>query len=184
MTAGLALVWRYKTTPGPTPREAPAVWPSDIPLARVPGRTTVVMLAHPQCPCTRASVNELAVLFTRIGDQAIGYVLFMAPSGAPEGWEQSDTWDRAAEIRGVTVLWDKNGEIAHRLGATVSGHTVVYDATGHLVFAGGITAARGHEGDNAGRRAIEALVAHRGGQARAPTFGCELDDPPSALGAR
>jgi hypothetical protein len=105
-------------------------------------------------------------------------VLFVAPSGVPEGWERSDTWARAAEIPGVEVIRDPRGALAARFGATVSGHTVVYDAAGHLVFQGGITPARGHEGDNVGRSAIVAMLGTRGAPrastTRTPTFGCEL----------
>ena len=39
-----------------------------------------------------------------------------------------------------------------------SGQVVVYDAKGALLFSGGITAARGHMGDNAGRDRITALL--------------------------
>jgi hypothetical protein len=44
-----------------------------------------------------------------------------------------------------------------------------------LLFAGGITAARGHAGDNAGRSAIETLLAGgRPGYDRTPVFGCPI----------
>jgi hypothetical protein len=190
--AGLLFVWRYKTTPGPAAGDAPKEFPSDIAKAAglVPeaGLPTVIMLAHPKCPCTRASISELHVLFTQLGGRARGFVLFMSPHDMPDGWEKSDTWRRAEEIRGVTVLRDGDGQLAARFGARVSGHTVVYDAGGHLVFSGGMTSARGHSGDNAGRSAI---VHFLGGQAssapasgvgplaRTPTFGCGLQQEES-----
>ena len=44
------------------------------------------------------------------------------------------------------------------MGATTSGHVLLYDAGGVLRFAGGITDGRGHEGDNAGLDAALALL--------------------------
>ena len=182
MTAGFAALWRYKTTPGAVAVEPPPRWPDDVAIARAAGKATIVMLAHPKCPCTRASLSELAVLMTRLGTTATAIVLFVAPAGVPDGWERSDTWGRASAISGVRVLVDPKGALAQRFGATVSGHTVVYDRDGRLVFHGGITAARGHEGDNAGRAMIvSALGAPEAssGDARpgaTPTFGCGLSE--------
>ena len=50
-----------------------------------------------------------------------------------------------------------------------------YDARGALLFSGGITGARGHAGDNAGRRAIVALLNRSPARSRATNvFGCSL----------
>jgi hypothetical protein len=58
-----------------------------------------------------------------------------------------------------------------------SGAVVLYDAAGKLAFRGGITAARGHEGDSFGRQRIMALLngAHAD-RADAPIFGCALEN--------
>jgi hypothetical protein len=70
---------------------------------------------------------------------------------------------------------DPGGAIARRLGAHTSGQVLVYGRAGELVFQGGLTAARGHEGANRGRDAIRRLV-----ETGAPTepetavFGCPL----------
>jgi hypothetical protein len=92
-----------------------------------------------------------------------------------DGWEKSDTWRKAAAIPGVAVAPDDDGVEARRFGATASGHTVVYDRAGHLLFQGGITSARGHEGGNVGRDRILSLVTRGSADRRdSPTFGCEL----------
>jgi hypothetical protein len=47
------------------------------------------------------------------------------------------------------------------------------------MFSGGITASRGHQGDNAGRAAITSLVlgeAHGPELLRSPVYGCQLFD--------
>lgn len=175
----------YKLQPGASPADSPERWPEGTVLRREPGRATVVMLAHPHCPCTRASVGELAALMSRLGPRAIAFALFVTPSEMPAGWERTDTWEAASAIPGVTVVADRDGELAERFGATTSGHTVVYAAGGRLLFRGGITPGRGHMGDSEGRSRIVALLDPRPGPgepgaeplAEAPTFGCALEEP-------
>jgi hypothetical protein len=73
------------------------------------------------------------------------------------------------------VLDDADGAESRRFGAAASGHVVAYDAAGRLRFHGGVTASRGHEGDNAGADALVAIL--RGGKpaiTSAPTFGCAI----------
>ena len=58
------------------------------------GRPTLVMLAHPRCTCTRASVGELAELMARAPRRPKAYVVFIKPGrSAPGGWERTDLWD-------------------------------------------------------------------------------------------
>src|SRR3712207_4573180 len=116
------------------------------------------MLAHPHCPCTRASINELARLMTQARGRVTAYVLFVKPEGFSDSWVQSDLWASAAAIPGVTPVLDDGGVEAARFRAATSGQTALYDAAGSLIFRGGITSARGHEGDNAGREAIVSLL--------------------------
>ena len=52
------------------------------------------------------------------------------------------------------MLRDDDGAEARRFGAETSGQTLLYDARGALAFSGGITGARGHAGDNAGRASL------------------------------
>lgn len=178
VVASMVALWKYKMKPGPSETAAPAAWPADVPLARKPGRATLVMLAHPKCPCTKASMTELAVLMARVGRSTDAYVLFVVPNGAEDGFEKGETWAQAAAIPGVQIVADAKGAIAAKFGATVSGHTVAYDAAGHLAYSGGITPSRGHAGENEGRWQIVARIEHAGGTAagRGPTYGCELFD--------
>ena len=81
------------------------------------------------------------------------------------------------------VVLDPDGREARRFGVKGSGHVLLYEPSGDLVFSGGITPSRGHEGDNPGRSAVIDLI--NGGRAavhRTPVFGCPLlDDPSSTL---
>ena len=67
------------------------------------------------------------------------HVVFFKPSGTAEDWEQTDLWKSAAAIPGVAVSIDVDGAEAQRFQATTSGHTLLYDAEGKLLFSGGIT---------------------------------------------
>jgi hypothetical protein len=157
-------------------------WPSFSRIVLAGDRPTLVMGGHPRCPCTRASLAELARLMAHCPNQAAAHVLFLRPTSFPEGWEQTDLWNSAAAIPGVQAFRDDDGVEAGRFGLATSGHVLVYDPAGSLLFSGGITSQRGHEGDNVGRASIEALLT--GGcplARRAPVFGCSLFDCPLAL---
>src|SRR5260370_7085742 len=139
----MGVLMRYKNAPGAT-ASAPAQWPAESRLSRSPERPTLVVLAHPRCPCTRASLSELSKLVARLPGQLTVYVLFVRPPGADVGWENTDTWRRASEIPGAVVRVDDDAREANLFGARTSGHTVVYDLAGPLLFHWGITSAHHH----------------------------------------
>jgi hypothetical protein len=85
-------------------------------------------------------------------------------------------------IPGVTVHLDDAGREARLFASMTSGETLLFDAEGRLKFHGGITASRGHSGDNAGRDALEALLRGQASQqVITPVFGCSLFDSPRAM---
>lgn len=172
----------YETAPG-TVAAVPKTWPgSQIPLAS--DRATLVMLAHPRCPCTRASVAELAQVMAHIDGKVSAHVLFSKPADSGADWEDSALRSAAAAIPGVTVVSDADGAQARQFGAETSGHTLLFSPDGRLLFSGGITASRGHAGDNAGASAIVSIV-HGKTADRAETFvfGCALPAPDAAKAA-
>jgi len=203
---GFAILNRYATLSGQSiaaPRQLPhsatsSVQASSDQISAIPNanpqRTSntpkkplLLMFAHPRCPCTRASLSEFARIVARCRSSATFRILFFAPSAVHGmssaealAWVQADNlWQRACAIDGVEVAVDVGGEEAKRFHAISSGHTVLYDAQGKLLFYGGITAARGHEGDNDGKNAIvQALLGaerHSTLVASTPTFGCAIE---------
>ncbi|AFE03485.1 hypothetical protein COCOR_00431 [Corallococcus coralloides DSM 2259] len=172
---GVVALARYSMTPGVAPVTA-ATWPEGTRLTRGSGRPVLVMLAHPKCTCTRASLAELAEVMAHVGGRAEAFVLFLRPEGLEDGWEQGELWRTAASIPGVTVLSDPDGEEAKRFGATTSGHVVLYGADGRLRFSGGITVARGHVGDSPGREALERVLREDGEGGGTPVYGCALEE--------
>jgi hypothetical protein len=78
-------------------------------------------------------------------------------------------------MRNVEILRDDDAVEARRFGVFTSGQSLLYAPDGALLFSGGITASRGHAGDNAGIAAIAALARGRGAATtETPVFGCAL----------
>jgi hypothetical protein len=178
--AGARAMWTYQTTPGAA-AEPPARWPSASTLADPSRRPTLLLIAHPHCPCTRASVGELGRLMARLGERVSAHVLVYRPRDFAAGWERTDVWDTAARIPGVSVHVDVDGAEAARFGAATSGQVLLYDTAGRRRFSGGLTNARGHVGESPAQERIAAIV--EGGEtedATARVFGCALAGPPAA----
>jgi hypothetical protein len=167
-------LFRYETTPGRVGTVASS-WPSGSVVPHQADKPTLLMFAHPHCPCTRASVGELAQIMAHALGKVNAYVLFVKPPNAGADWDDTDLRASAAAIPGVTVVTDENGKEASRFGAETSGHTLVFDRNGALVFTGGITASRGHAGNNAGESAVLAALSQQAvDHPRTPVFGCSL----------
>jgi hypothetical protein len=170
-------LWSFSTAPGAA-ATPPATWPAGSTIRRAPGLATIVMLAHPRCSCTRASLTELSKLMTSVAGRAEAHVLFMEPAEEGDSWVKTDLYTQAEAVVGAHVHVDRDGREAARFAARTSGQTVVYDASGQLVFSGGITAFRGHPGDNAGRTRIATwLTQGRADSDTSLVFGCPLTDP-------
>jgi hypothetical protein len=174
VSSGLWVVWAYENQPG-LDAHAPHQWPSRSALVAASDRPTLVFLAHPQCSCTRASIAELAEILARATTHPKTYVLFLQPSSFDRDWDRTDLWRSASALPNVTVLSDDNGVEAARFGVYTSGETLLYDGDGSLMFSGGVTGSRGHEGDNDGEHALVDLLT-RGKADRTSTsvFGCPI----------
>jgi hypothetical protein len=173
--AGFAGVAIYKMTPSPQ-REVAATWPAGARAKPSADKATLLLFAHPQCPCTRATLAELAGLEQRYGDRFDTWVLFLSPKGGPASFTDTDLRTSAERIPGVHILIDEGGAEAARFGIATSGTVALYQR-GKLLFHGGITPARGHEGESAGReRIVSLLTTGTADRNDAPVFGCALSD--------
>lgn len=151
-------------------------WPTHAKLAQTAGRPTLVMFIHPQCPCSSASLDQLQRISTRVGSEFRALVVVEQPASMTAAFAESANARHAAGIKGVTTVIDNAQTEAKLFGATTSGDTFVYDSHGALVFHGGITPGRGHEGDCAGFDTVCSLLrGHINSPARpTPSFGCAL----------
>jgi hypothetical protein len=177
VSAGLGGVWAYENRPG-VDATAPPRWPAASALVPATERPTLLFVAHPQCTCTRASIQELAEVLARSPQPPKTYVLFLRPAVFERGWEHTDLWRSASALPNVTVLRDDDGVEARRFGVETSGQTLLYDRTGALIFSGGITGSRAHAGENAGELALVALLTRGAAERKATSvFGCPLFTP-------
>jgi hypothetical protein len=152
----------------------PRRWPSGAAARPESSGATLLLFAHPRCPCTRAALDELAWVLARSRGRATARVFFYRPLGAAAGWERTPLWDEARAL-GARVAADPDGAQARAFGARTSGMVVIYGAEGRLLYEGGITAGRAQEGDGPGREA--AVAAIEGKLARpveGSVFGCAL----------
>jgi hypothetical protein len=171
---GMTTMWMYSFRAGEAGK-TPAVWPEASRLHHSQALPTLVMVVHPRCSCSRASIGELATLMTQSADGFRAYVIFVQPPKVAADWAQTDLWNSVSSIRGVSRVLD-DGTEARLFGAATSGQTMVYDKRGHLLFSGGITASRGHLGENSGLTSIIALTSESKPTAkdRTPVYGCPL----------
>jgi len=174
--AGLRTLSDYSLAAGES-AQAPSRWPAETRLPRFADQPVLVVIAHPLCPCSRATIGELNRLMSHVHGRVTVHVVFVRPPGAGEEWTNTDLWRSAVAIPDVTAWSDEGGVEASRFGAATSGQAILYDGDGRLVFSGGITAARGHFGDNAGSQALaRLLIDGMPSRPHTPVFGCALFD--------
>ena len=172
--AGFAMILKYQNTSGEI-GSAQGHWPAEAQVTPDSTQDTLVMFVHPQCPCTRASMEELNRLLAQSRGRVAAHVFFFKPEGFSNDWVQADLWRSAKAIPGVAVHEDTDGKQAQLFGAETSGYVLLYDTHGQLLFHGGITGSRGHAGDNAGEEAIVSLLAGKTVSLKqTPVYGCSL----------
>lgn len=169
---GLAIAIDHDTRPDAT-ATADARWPLATQLVRASQGATLVMFVHPECPCTRASLEQFESVLQSGGTPPLtAHIVVVGPEA-----ETSRNAALARQIKGAKLSFDADGTEAQRFGSRTSGDLLIYDASGKLVFCGGITAGRGHQGDNLAAAAAKSAAAGSATQlARMPVFGCSLRD--------
>lgn len=164
----LAGFWGEALRPG-DPAAHPALLLSEL------AQPTLIVFAQPRCQCTGATIAEVSRLRARYPDLVLKFY-FQTP--ADQGWprlQETRLWQDAARIPGSELSEDRGGKQALAWGVHTSGQAFLYDRHGRLAFAGGVTSARGHQGDNEGIAAVSALLQqHRPAHERTPVFGCGL----------
>lgn len=174
----------YKAKAG-SAGQTPSVWPANKMVSLSPTKPTLVMFAHPRCPCTKASLGELESLLAKAQDHFAATVLFYEPQDGSINSRDVQAWTNSALIKearcvpGLKIVFDSEGRLARQFGAETSGHTILYGPDGKLLFTGGITGSRGHLGENAGFEALLAILNRTSTQSSRitePVFGCGLFD--------
>lgn len=174
---GSILLWNFSLEPGQSPAAA-SQWPATSALTAPGGKPALVLFLHPLCPCSRATVDELSVLLAKADLPLNVQAVFVGEAdGGPV--EESDLWEQVQALPGVTLRKDHDGVEAAKFHSKTSGDAFLFDAAGRLQFRGGLTAARGHAGDNFGVDSIVRIL-NEGKAASSPSgpvFGCSLSNP-------
>ncbi len=168
----------YSNTPG-ADRAPPPLRTISMPVETTGSRCLLVMAIHPKCPCSRASVGELARLASRFRDQLRCVVLAYQPHEQSANWIETDLVATVRGLPSTKVLIDVDGRDAAALGMSTSGAVVLYSPQGEPLFWGGITIGRGHCGDNLGSDAITSVLTDgQLAQASQPVYGCRIQSDP------
>jgi hypothetical protein len=81
----------------------------------------------------------------------------------------------ARRLPEATLVVDSGGVEAERFGVATSGTVLWFDAQGRVLYAGGLTMARGHEGRTTGSDQLANLMRGDSHPAQGiPVFGCQL----------
>lgn len=174
VVAGSARFWQYKQTAAVEPA-SPERWPQASLLPQSADRPTLLLFAHPHCPCTSASIEELAQLLAHAPGRLSTHVVFFRPQGSTPNWARGKLWDAAAALPGVSIHEDEDGREAQVFHGATSGHFILYGIDGSRLFDGGITSSRGHAGDSRGLGSLLALAyGQKPEQQRTEVFGCPI----------
>ena len=191
MTVGtMAAFWSYEATPGEKAHVAASA-PATSSVILTPGRKSLLVFIHPKCACTKATLSELRTIWNGLTPEITPACTFILRQPAQTGnaWRETDIERACREFIGTQIIDDYAGAEAQRFGVTTSGTCLLYDQEGQLLFAGGITASRGHIGPAASQEVLREQLASSSGAPivgnaqthsdddRCPVFGCPLFSP-------
>lgn len=166
----------YDGTPAPTAATKPD-WPQKAALAPAEEGSTVLLFAHPACPCTGASLHNLRESLSRSNSPYKLYIVFSRPAAFPANEASRKLRQAAQAIPNVHIVEDKGALVAAQFGASASGECFLFDRNGKQLFHGGVTRARGHYGESSGQASLQSILTSGNSDShKAPTFGCALSD--------
>ena len=178
VASGYAWLLRYSFAPGPA-ATVPHLIPPGLAWPEPTTRAGLFLTLHPRCPCSRATVRELAKILSRAPHLSDVTVLMYKPAKEADSWPDGDLLEECRRMN-CRILPDADGRLAASLGVSRQAVSCFTMRRGKLRFRGGITSARGHEGDNAGERAIiEILRGYPHSYNSLPVFGCSLHPEPT-----
>jgi hypothetical protein len=174
---GLILSWsafltqhRFRSGNASTFKQA---WPQASRLHPRPDALTVVLFAHPECPCLSATLTEMERLQALVGEPVQLFVVFEEDPAFD--LSRSRHFRRVSGWKNATVVHEADNHEIALFGAQTSGQVFIFDKDRRLLFRGGITESRAHEGDNPNlERAVAAGRSHASSVALTPVYGCSL----------
>lgn len=124
-----------------------------------------VMLVHPDCPCTEASLNLYLNAVNKTKSPLKTLIVIPGPS------RSSRNITLARTIPNSQLKFLSAEDISKQYGISTSGHLLVWNGQ-KLVFSGGVTDARGEEVAAGAFDELTAVLGSTKAAGETPVFGC------------
>ena len=157
---------QFETTPGRASAKQPE-------LSASPNHQwTCVVIAHPHCPCTAASLKAIRSLAAGHKDEISVRTVLVSDQRDLE----SPNYRLAIAIPGGTAEWLTITHALERYDAHTSGQVFIFSSSGKLAYSGGVTPARGIDQPRFAAQLFERIKASDGALESYPVFGCPLGE--------
>lgn len=168
IAAGFGAAWKYETVSGRA--STLAYRPEGAGASR-----RLTMFVHPECPCTHASLLGIRSLIAEGLDPSSVEIVVVGDKASVASLRRSKNAMEAQTIPGVQVTYDPDGSIADKFGASTSGQVFLFGEDGAVLFRGGITDLRGHEGPSVGLESLRQALHGQTPEVRETrVLGCEF----------
>ena len=152
LVAGISAFAKFAYTPGET-AHAPKLWPALTRLKAPNQLPKLLVFVHPKCGCSEATLRNLEKILPDLVNK-VQIKIVMNDLGDPAMLQGSKAFAQASAFKNVDIVVDHGGYETAAFGVKTSGQAMLYDETGHLVFQGGLTPFRGHEGVSEGEISV------------------------------
>ena len=145
--------------------------------ARAGSPATVIVFTCNHCPYALAWHGRIAAVADDYAGRGVEVWCVSSNDAARFPADSPKAMRERVEAEGwrMPYLYDETQDVARAYGARTTPHLYIVDPKGVLVYAGGITAARGKTGSNVGRTALlEWIDGGHSMLSSARVFGCSL----------
>ena len=145
-------IWKtseFTYTPGASVTDI-SKFPASSKLNAKTLQPTLLVFLHPKCSCSSSTLEELKRLLPELTKVRV-VVVFGQPPGRDPAWTKSELWEKAQNLKGTELFLDKNNAEMSLFKISTSGQAFLFNAEDELVYSGGLTPGRGHEGVNDGQ---------------------------------
>jgi len=154
---GIWQLYAFSTTPGDHTVVQSWILQDKLPLKHQ--LASLVVLIHPKCSCSTATLKEVERLKIGLKDKLDVKLVFISYGDKSKNWYQGPVWDLAVSMKkNVSIVLDNDGQILKTLGTKTSGTAYLVGPDLKVVFQGGLTPIRGHEGATSGQAFIASWV--------------------------
>src|SRR5882762_11463884 len=115
IVVGYAWLLRYSFAVGKA-ATAPGTIPHGLASSAPSARPQLLLALHPRCPCSRATLTELAKILSRAANACDVTVLLYRPADKPDSWLEGALLDTCRQLN-CRICPDPDGRLAASLGS-------------------------------------------------------------------